>query len=108
MKLRHLAAAGLVTVLSAGPALAATWTGWITDEHCGAKGAQADHKDCAEKCHKKGIPYVFYDEAGKQIYKIDNQDLAGANLGHAVTLTGTLEGDSIKVEKIEPAATPKN
>jgi hypothetical protein len=103
MRLRHFAAAALVTVLSAGPALAATWTGWITDEHCGAKGAKADHKECAEKCHSKGIPFVFYDTADKKIYKIDNQDLAGQNLGHAVTVTGTLEGDQIKVEKIEAA-----
>lgn len=105
MKLRHLAAAGLVTVLSAGPALAATWTGWVTDEHCGAMGAKADHKECAEKCHKKGSAYVFYNTEDKKLYKLDNQDLAGQNLGHEVTVTGALEGDSIKVEKIEAAGT---
>ena len=58
----------LFTLLSLVAALAGagtkgTWTGWVTDEHCGAKGASADHKACAEKCLKDGSKLV--DEAGQ-------------------------------------------
>jgi hypothetical protein len=103
MKLRHLIAAALVAVLAASPlaATSSTWSGWITDEDCGVKGANAEHKDCLEKCHAKGIPLAFYNDADKKVYKIDDQKLAEQHLGHPVRLTGTLDGDRIRVEKIE-------
>ena len=45
---RLLAVIALALPLAAGTK--GTWTGWVTDEHCGAKGAKAEHKDCAVKC----------------------------------------------------------
>jgi len=101
-KLRS-ATLALAALLLAGPALAATWTGWITDEHCGAAGAKAGHKDCALKCMKEGKALVFYDSADKKIYKLSSQDAAKEQLGHEVVLTGTLDGDTIQVESIEAA-----
>ena len=87
---------------------AASWTGWITDEHCGAKGNNAEHKSCAMKCAKDhGAALVFYNNADKKIYKLDKQDVAKAHLGTEVVVTGEAEGDSIKVASIEdskPAA----
>jgi hypothetical protein len=80
-----------------------TWTGWVTDEHCGAKGASADHKECAEKCLKNGGKLVFYNVEDKKIYALDNQDLAKQHLGHEVKVTGEAEGKSIKVASIETA-----
>ncbi len=76
------------------------WTGWITDEHCGAAGAKAGHKECALKCLSEGKKLVFYNTSDKKIYQVDNQDLAKENLGHAVVVHGTLDNDSIKVSKI--------
>ena len=80
-----------------------TWTGWVTDEHCGAKGASADHKACAEKCLTQGGKLVFYNSEDKKIYSLDKQDVAKANLGHEVRVTGEAEGKAIKVESISPA-----
>jgi hypothetical protein len=80
------------------------WTGWITDDHCGAKGAKAEHKDCALKCLGDGGSLVFYNPADEKLYKLDNQDLAKEHLGHEVTVKGTVEGDAIKVASIEAAA----
>jgi uncharacterized protein DUF5818 len=81
-----------------------TWTGWITDDHCGSKGAKAEHQSCAERCLGRGSKLVFYNTADEKLYKLDNQDLAKQHLGHQVTVTGDIEGDSIKVESIAKAA----
>lgn len=101
MNRRGIVAALAAIALFAAPALAESWTGWITDEHCGVAGARAEHKDCAEKCHKSGIPLAFYADADEKVYKIDDQKLAEQHLGHPVRVTGTLEGETIKLEKIE-------
>jgi hypothetical protein len=78
-----------------------SWTGWITDEHCGAKGANAEHKSCAEKCIAGGGKLVFYNSGDKAIYSLDKQDVAKQHLGHEVTVKGTAEGKAIAVESIE-------
>ena len=91
----------LALVLFAAPAMyAASWTGWITDEHCGAKGANADHKGCALKCSKNAA-LVFYNNDDKKIYKLDNQELAKEHLGHEVTVSGEAADGAIKVSAIE-------
>ncbi len=80
------------------------WTGWITDEHCGAAGAKADHKECALQCMKEGKKLVFYDTSNKKLYALDNQEMAKDNLGHEVVVHGTMEKGAIKVAKITPYA----
>jgi tRNA isopentenyl-2-thiomethyl-A-37 hydroxylase MiaE len=92
-----------VAALAGAAATKGTWTGWVTDEHCGAKGASADHKACAEKCMAKGSKLVFYNTADKKIYGLDKQDVAKANLGHEVKVTGELDGKNIKVDSIAAA-----
>ena len=84
------------------PALASadSWTGWITDEHCGAKGAKAEHADCAKKCMDQGGKLVFFNSADQKLYSLDNQKLAEEHLGHEVVVTGMADGNSIKVESI--------
>lgn len=105
MKKLVLLTLALVLALFAMPLLAtdATWSGWITDEHCGAKGAKAGHADCALKCIKDGGSLLFYNSADQKLYKLDNQEAAKANLGHEVKVTGTVEGDAIKVASIAKA-----
>jgi len=82
-----------------------TWTGWVSDSSCGAKGMSADHKDCAVKCVKeKGASYVFVNAKTKKVYAIQNQDaVTEADLGQEVTLTGSVNKDgSIKADSISP------
>ena len=93
----------LTVALAASAGTKGTWTGWVTDEHCGAKGASADHKACAEKCMTNGSKLVFYNNADKKIYGLDKQDVAKANLGHEVKVTGELDGKNIKVDSIAAA-----
>src|SRR5947208_12647718 len=88
--------------LAASALQAASWTGWITDEHCGAKGNNAEHKSCALKCAKDhNAALVFYNNADKKIYKLDKQDIAKAHVGAEVVVTGEADGDNIKVASIE-------
>jgi len=97
----------LALTLLALPLAAGTkgsWTGWITDESCGAKGTKAEHKACAEKCIAKGQKLVFFNNADKKLYSLDKQDAAKENLGHEVKVTGEADGTAIKVETIAPAA----
>lgn len=66
-------------------------TGWITDEWCGAKNANADGKGCALSCAQKGAALVLYSD-GKS-YKLSDQKAAADNVGVEVVVTGTLAKD---------------
>lgn len=86
-----------------------TWTGWVTDAHCPAKGAKAVHKDCSTSCGPGDAgAVVLWDRANKTHYYLDNLTLAKTHLGHEVKVIGHVvkvvghaEGTAIKVESIE-------
>lgn len=100
-----------VLVLALGIAAASktkssTWTGWISDSGCGAKGLSASHKDCALKCvHEKGAKFVFVDSESKQVFNIHNQDaLKDTDVGMEVKVSGHLMKDkSIHVDSVAAA-----
>ena len=81
-----------------------TWTGWISDAHCGAKGMSADHKTCATTCvTKNGSSWVFVNTADKKVIAIQNQAAISAdkNLGKEVKVTGHLLDDgSLHVDSV--------
>lgn len=93
----------MVMPVAAAPT-AGSWNGWVTDTHCGAKGANAEHKDCAVKCAKGGSSLLLFNSADKKLYKLDKQDLALQHLGHEVTVKGKVDGDKIAVDSIAPKA----
>jgi hypothetical protein len=107
---KAVSAFGLLTVLVAilsfssfADDKAMTWTGWISDSHCGAKGMSADHKSCAQTCIKNGSQYVFVNSADKKVLMIKNQDAVNGekNLGQEVKLTGHVNTDgSLQVDSI--------
>ncbi len=79
-------------------------TGYISDSHCGAKGARPGHKECAVKCVKEhGAKYVFVNDADHKVYAIDAQDKVAADAGEHVTVKGTVDGDNLKLASIEMA-----
>ena len=105
MKSKFAAGLGL-TLCAAVLTLGAdgSWTGYISDSHCGAKGTNDKHADCATKCVKeKGAKYVFVNDADHKVYAVDAQDKVSAHAGHHVTVTGAIEGDNLKVSDIEMA-----
>ena len=86
----------------------AAFTGVITDNMCD----NADHKDmkmgndakCVVEC-VKGMngKYVLYDAAAKKTYKLTDQKTPEKFAAKKVTVMGTLDGDTIKVESIAAA-----
>ncbi len=98
----------LAVLLIAGFAVAgdkdksSSWTGVITDDHCGLK---ANHSaDCVNGCVKNhGAKYVLANSADKKLYVLEPQDQAAAHANETVKVTGTVEGNTIKVTQIEAA-----
>ncbi len=100
----------IVASMSLAAGKEGSWTGWVTDTHCGAKGDSAKHEACAKKCVDGGNgKYALYNPTDKKVYILDPQDKVTAHAGHHVTVKGTVEGDTIKVSSITmaPEETPK-
>jgi hypothetical protein len=91
----------LLLSLFAVSAMAGEFTGWISDSKCGAKGASAEHKECAAKCVKGGAVAVFVMDS--KVLKIDDASKVDGLIGQKVTVTGSVDGDTIKVESVKAA-----
>jgi sugar/nucleoside kinase (ribokinase family) len=80
-----------------------SWTGWISDDMCGAKNAEGS-AECASKCVKEhGAKYVFVNDGDKKVYAIDAQDKVAPHAGHHVVVRGTVDGSALKLTSIEMA-----
>ncbi|MDR3716840.1 MAG: hypothetical protein P4L51_28865 [Puia sp.] len=75
-----------------------TWTGYISDSHCGAKGNNDGHSDCAKKCIKGGALPVFV--VGDKVYTINDPKKVSKYIGKKVTITGTITGDALDIETV--------
>jgi len=102
MKSRFSTAIAL-TLFAAALAMAAdsSLTGWIADSKCGAKAAHDGARECTIKCIKEGAKYVFVNDADKKVYVVDAQDKVADHAGHHVKVSGTVEGDTLKLNSIE-------
>ena len=113
--LKRFSILAVVLALVAGLTLAAaqqpkesSWTGYVTDTMCGAKGTSAKHASCAGSCVKEhGAKYALYNTADKKVYVLDPQDKAAEHAGHYVTVKGTVDGNTIKVTSITMTEEPK-
>jgi len=90
---------GLVLSVFSLTATAAELKGYISDEKCGAKHANDHNGKCVEGCVKGGAAAVFVTEG--KVYKIDDAAKVKDHLGHEVTITGELQGDTVKVESVK-------
>jgi hypothetical protein len=81
-------------------AMAAEFHGTIMDTKCSTNKAMVDNAACAARCIKGGDPAVLVTADGK-IYKIADQAKVVEHAGHKVTITGTADGDTIKVESVK-------
>lgn len=99
--MKKIAAAGLFLSLFTVGAFAESWSGVISDEHCGAKhtALSADDKACIQKCVQGGSPAVFV--VGDKVFKIDNQEAVAKHIGHKVNITGSLKGDTVHVDSLK-------
>jgi hypothetical protein len=106
----------LVMVLGFGFAALATaeegtWTGWVTETHCGAAGAKASHADCAIKCVKeKGAHWALYNTTDKSTFVLSGDDAMMVKMAaKEVTIKGNMDKatKTITVTSMEPMSAKK-
>ncbi len=75
-----------------------TWTGTVSDEHCGAKKHDLA---CLKKCVDGGAKYVLVSKG--KVYKVDPQDKFAEYAGKHVKVTGDLKDDTITATEVAAA-----
>ena len=81
-----------------------TLTGVVTDTMCGAKHMIKDKSaaECTRACVKQGMDYGLL--VGEKVYTLTGDKAAIDKLaGQHVTVTGTLSGNTLKVDTIKAA-----
>lgn len=91
--------------MMAAGAMADTWTGFVSDAMCGAKHTGASEKDakCAQSCVKRGSDAVLVTDGKVVKFTADSKDKISELVGKKVTVTGSMEGGSLKVEEAKAA-----
>ncbi len=79
----------------------ATVKGWVADDKCGAKGANAGGEACTKKCLAAGAKMVIVTDGDQKVLAVDNPDALKGHEGHHVAVTGTVAKDSIKVDSVK-------
>ena len=85
-----------------------TWQGFVTDTHCGTncqvtKGMTPDKK-CIDRCVRKGSKYGLWVE--HHVYELEPQSKAVQYAAKNVSVTGTLDGETIHIDSIKPSKPP--
>ena len=97
----------LALFLLALTATAGEWTGHISDAKCGAAHSDGSEKsvNCVKGCVKGGAAAVFV-TADKTVLKIDAESQAKVmdHLGHKVTVTGSVDGDTLTIDSVKMAS----
>ena len=82
-----------------------SWTGYVTETHCGEKGAKEGHADCAIKCVKeKGAKWALYNPADKSVTVMEGDEATMEKMaGKKVKVKGSMDKDKkmIKVTTVE-------
>jgi hypothetical protein len=79
----------------------ATVNGWVVDDKCGAKGANAGAEACTKKCLAAGAKMVIVTDKDSKVLAVDNPDALKGHEGHHIAATGTVKGDSIHVDSMK-------
>jgi len=92
--------------------------GYVSDQKCAAHGASAAKASdwvnpqafpsCAQKCVKAGSPVVFVTDDNK-VLKLDADSTKKAmpHDGERVSLSGNVENDTLKIDKIAKIEMPE-
>jgi hypothetical protein len=75
-----------------------TVNGWVSDDKCGAKGANAGAEACTKKCLAAGAKMVIVTDKDQKVLMVDNPDALKGHEGHHIAVTGHVMGDSIHVD----------
>ena len=86
-------------IAAQGQAAAGPWSGVIINSGCTADEAFAEAAKCTAKI--PGTKLVLYDDTTRQMFNIDPEDKTAGHLGDAVTVRGTLDGNTIRGASVE-------
>jgi len=92
----------MVPLLLAGqnkPDGSRSWSGIIVSSACNADEAFNESPDCTKEM--PGARLALYDDTTRVMYGIEPQSSITAHLGDAVTVWGTLDGETIRMTAIE-------
>jgi hypothetical protein len=79
----------------------ATVNGWVVDDKCAAKGANAGAEACTKKCLAAGAKMVIVTDKDQKVLAVDNPDALKGHEGHHIAASGTVKGDSIHVDSMK-------
>ena len=77
-----------------------SWSGVIMNSTCSLEEAFAESAKCTEK-DLPGAKLTLYDDTSRQMLILDPQDQAIGHLGDSMTITGTLEGNTIHLTSLK-------
>jgi len=93
--------ATIVTFVARGQGVTANsgaWSGVIVSSACDADEAFNESPECTKEV--PGAKRALYDDTNRVMYSLAPQSLVAAQLGDTVTVSGTLEGDTIRVARV--------
>jgi hypothetical protein len=73
-----------------------SWSGVIINSSCTPDEAFAEAAKCTE-AGVRGSKLSLYDDTTRQVFLLDPQDEAVGHLGDSVTVSGTIEGNTLHV-----------
>lgn len=77
-----------------------TWSGVVINAKCGVKEAFAGLPECTQKV-AAGEKLALYDDTIREVFILEPQDQAVGHEGDSVTVTGTLEGNTLHVASLK-------
>jgi len=82
---------------TATTAATSNFSGWVSDEQCGAR---VDAK-CNKLCYSKGVKLVFV-SSDKKVLAVTNQDSLKNFVGQQVTIQGSLQNGALMITSVKP------
>jgi len=81
------------------PTASGSWSGIVVSSACNADEAFNESPECTKEV--PGAKLALYDDTNRVLYSLDPQSSVTQHLGDAVTVRGTLDGESIRIATIE-------
>jgi len=84
------------------PTSCGLWSGIVVSSACNADEAFNESPECTKEV--PGAKLALYDDTTRVMFSLEPQASVSAHLGDAVTVRGTLDGETIRVAAIESMA----
>jgi len=89
-----------VAPITSSPQAGTTFTGMVTDSHCGARHMRNSHEnaaECTRACFRKGASYVLVN-GDRRYTLVGGEENLGKLAGERTNVIGTRQGDAILVD----------